>query len=67
MQKVIALVKTTLRDLEQAIAGNIIMNENLQDALDAIYDSRVPKAWLNISWDLNSLGSWMGDLGRRSA
>jgi dynein heavy chain len=54
-----------LKELDQAIAGTIIMTEHLQDALDAIYDARVPKKWLSISWELNSLGSWQGDLIKR--
>ncbi|CAL6017562.1 Outer-arm_dynein gamma [Hexamita inflata] len=67
IQKVLSTVKSTLKDLEQAIAGTIIMSEHLQDTLDAIYDARVPKKWLAISWELNSLGSWQADLIRRCA
>jgi len=65
MQKVLTTVKTTLKDLELAIGGSIIMSEHLQDTLDAIYDSRVPKKWLQISWDLNALGVWSADLSKR--
>lgn len=67
IQRVLTLLKTTLRDLEQAIAGTIIMTEDLQDALDCIYDARVPKKWLAISWDLNNLGLWLIDLQKRCA
>lgn len=65
MQKVLTLVKTTLKDLDLAIGGSIIMSEHLQDALDAIYDSRVPKKWLQISWELSALGTWTADLQKR--
>lgn len=41
------------------------MTEDLQDALDCIYDARVPKRWLAISWDLNNLGLWLQDLSKR--
>ena len=43
------------------------MTEHLQDALDAIYDARVPKKWLAISWDLFALGSWVISLNQRIA
>ena len=45
MQKVISTVRTTLKDLKLAIDGTIIMNENLRDALDNMFDARVPGFW----------------------
>ena len=45
MQKVIATVRSTLKDLKLAIDGTIIMNENLRDALDNMFDARVPGFW----------------------
>jgi dynein heavy chain len=45
MQKVISTVRTTLKDLKLAIDGTIIMNENLRDALDNMFDARVPAFW----------------------
>ena len=49
MQKVIAAVRTTLVDLKLAIDGTIIMSENLRDALDNIFDARVPGLWRKVS------------------
>ena len=49
MQRVIATVRITLQDLKLAIDGTIIMSENLRDALDNIYDARVPSAWRKVS------------------
>jgi len=54
MQKVITAVRVTLSDLLLAIDGTIIMSENLRDALDNIYDARVPSLWRKVSyrvWD----------------
>ena len=48
MQKVISLVRSNLVDLKLAIDGTIIMNENLKDALDNIYDARVPGLWKKV-------------------
>jgi dynein heavy chain len=45
MQKVISTVRSTLKDLKLAIDGTIIMNENLRDALDNMFDARVPAFW----------------------
>lgn len=61
MQRVISTVRNTLVDLKLAIDGTIIMSENLKDALDNIYDARVPGLWrkvrqfetLNIEWNVD--------------
>lgn len=45
MQRVITVVRQTLSDLKLAIDGTIIMSENLKDALDNMYDARVPRLW----------------------
>lgn len=49
MQRVITAVRNTLVDLKLAIDGTIIMSENLKDALDNIYDARVPALWKKVS------------------
>jgi len=41
-----------------AIDGTIIMSENLRDALDNIFDARVPTLWRKISWESTTLGFW---------
>jgi dynein heavy chain len=48
MQKVIASVRRTLNDLKLAIDGTIIMNETLRDALDAMYDAKIPFVWQKV-------------------
>ena len=48
MQKVISSVRTTLQDLKLAIDGTIIMSETLKDALDNMYDARVPNNWKKV-------------------
>ena len=48
MQRVITTVRNTLVDLKLAIDGTIIMSENLKDALDNIYDARVPALWKKV-------------------
>ncbi|XP_024940596.1 dynein heavy chain 8, axonemal [Cephus cinctus] len=66
MQKVIKLVRVTLKDLLLAIEGVIIMNEQLRDALDNIYDARIPQLWKARSWESSTLGFWFTELLERN-
>ncbi|XP_067008020.2 dynein axonemal heavy chain 8 [Anabrus simplex] len=67
MQRVIKVVRQTLKDLLLAIEGTIIMNEALRDALDNIYDARIPNFWKKISWVSSTLGFWFTELLERNA
>ncbi|GAB1610879.1 dynein axonemal heavy chain 5 [Argonauta hians] len=66
MQKVIGLVRATLSNLKLGIEGTIIINESLRDALDNIFDARVPPQWKKISWEASTLGFWFTDLLERN-
>ncbi|KAM9349881.1 dynein axonemal heavy chain 8-like [Symphorus nematophorus] len=66
MQRIISLVRTSLTDLKLAIDGTIIMSENLRDALDNIFDARVPNLWRKISWESSTLGFWFTELLERN-
>uniref|UniRef100_A0A8C3R483 Dynein heavy chain 8, axonemal n=1 Tax=Cyanoderma ruficeps TaxID=181631 RepID=A0A8C3R483_9PASS len=48
------------------LPGTIIMSEELQDALDNIYDARIPKLWFRISWESTTLGFWFTELLERN-
>ncbi|XP_076677676.1 dynein heavy chain 8, axonemal kl-3 isoform X2 [Andrena cerasifolii] len=62
IQVVIKLVDVVLKDLLLAIEGVIIMSEELRDALDNIYDARVPALWKARSWESSTLGFWFTEL-----
>jgi dynein heavy chain len=62
MQSIISMVRLTLSNLILAIDGTIIMSADLQDALDNMYDARVPNAWKKISWLSSSLGFWYTEM-----
>ncbi|XP_076617159.1 dynein axonemal heavy chain 5 isoform X1 [Chaetodon auriga] len=66
MQRVISSVRSTLTDLELAIDGTIIMSEDLRDALDCMFDARIPRLWLRLSWPSATLGFWFGELLERN-
>lgn len=66
MQKVLGLVRITLKELILAIEGTIIMNESLRDALDSIFDALVPEIWRRGSWESNTLGFWFTELLERN-
>uniref|UniRef100_A0A3B4XA16 Dynein axonemal heavy chain 8 n=1 Tax=Seriola lalandi dorsalis TaxID=1841481 RepID=A0A3B4XA16_SERLL len=66
MQRIIRVVRTSLTDLKLAIDGTIIMSENLRDALDNIFDARVPNLWRKISWESSTLGFWFTELLERN-
>ncbi|CAK6983241.1 LOW QUALITY PROTEIN: dynein axonemal heavy chain 5-like, partial [Scomber scombrus] len=62
MQRVISSVRSTLTDLKLAIDGTIIMSEDLRDALDCMFDARIPRLWLRLSWPSATLGFWFSEL-----
>ncbi|XP_059149715.1 dynein axonemal heavy chain 5-like isoform X1 [Physella acuta] len=66
MQSVITAVRSTVIDLKLAIDGTIIMSETLRDALDSIYDGRIPSAWKKISWDSSTISFWLNELQDRN-
>eukprot|EP00998_Keelungia_sp_KM082_P008622 NODE_480_length_1886_cov_75.477544_g473_i0.p1 GENE.NODE_480_length_1886_cov_75.477544_g473_i0~~NODE_480_length_1886_cov_75.477544_g473_i0.p1 ORF type:complete len:610 (-),score=202.98 NODE_480_length_1886_cov_75.477544_g473_i0:55-1791(-) len=65
LQVVIVLIKRTLQDLKLAIAGTIIMSAELQDALDSLYDAKVPARWVKVSWPSPNMGLWFADVVKR--
>ncbi|XP_041817844.1 dynein heavy chain 5, axonemal [Chelmon rostratus] len=66
MQRVISSVRSTLTDLKLAIDGTIIMSEDLRDALDCMFDARIPRLWLRLSWPSATLGFWFSELLERN-
>lgn len=64
--QIIVLVRSTFKDLLLAIEGTIIMSEQLRDALDCIFDAKVPTIWLRGSWTSSTLGFWFSELLERN-
>jgi hypothetical protein len=56
-----------MNDMVAAIEGTIIMTADLVDAINQVYDFRVPVKWqfqagAEISWLTPSLGGWIKGL-----
>jgi len=58
IQKVIKLVGRTLKNLKLAVAGTIILSEDLVEAINCLYDATVPGRWKKISWASPLIGLW---------
>ena len=67
LQRVITAVRSICSDLKLAIDGTIIMSEQMSDALNQIYDARIPGVWSKISWASSTLGFWFTELVDRHA
>lgn len=50
------------QNLRLAIAGTIALSGNLIDALDALFNARIPAFWLPKSWEAATLGNWFAGM-----
>merc|ERR1712167_554121 len=68
LQKVIAKVRFVLTQMQGVINGEVVMTPEFQQALESIYDARVPPTWLHtpggdeFSWLNKTLGLWFTSL-----
>jgi len=73
MHSIIEKVTTTLKEIVLSIDGQIIMTPSLANAIDCVFDSKVPYDWMydttgaEISWLYPLLGSWFTSLNKRNA
>jgi dynein heavy chain len=59
---VLKVTRTTLSNLRLAIEGTIILTPDLQDALESLFNARIPGKWLALSWESATLGNWFNGL-----
>ena len=65
IQMVLSLVRRYLTNLKLALEGTIVMNDEMKQTLDQMFDARVPSKWLKISWQSSTLGFWFTELLER--
>lgn len=62
----INIVRSSLGDIKKAIVGEVLLNESLEGALNAILIGKVPELWLDKSYpSLKPLGGFVKDLCER--
>lgn len=59
------LTVTTLKNLRLAISGTIALSGPLIDAVDALFNARIPDSWMKKSWEAATLGNWFTGLLQR--
>jgi len=60
------VIRNTLEQVIQGIEGTIIMNNELEEIVNNIYDNILPKNWIKISYPSEKpLSSWMIDFYQR--
>jgi dynein heavy chain len=64
---IIDLTTRTLKNLRLAIAGTVALAGDLIQALDSLFDARIPAVWLKKSWEAATLGAWFSGLIARFA
>ncbi|KAJ1520022.1 hypothetical protein ONE63_004252 [Megalurothrips usitatus] len=58
----LVVIRDSLKELQKAIRGEVVMSTQLEEILDCIYEGRVPSAWLKTYSSMMPLGSWTRDL-----
>ena len=65
LNTIIGLGTSTMKSLRLAIAGTIALSEVLVEALGALFNAKIPAAWLKKSWEAATLGNWFSGLLQR--
>jgi dynein heavy chain len=61
-------IKKSLRDMKKAIKGEILMSENVENALISMCDGQIPAMWIGAGFNsLRPLGSYIKDVKVRLA
>jgi len=66
--RLIAVVHSSLKDINLALKGKILMSSQLERASKQLFDGKVPEMWMERSYpSLKPLGSYISDLKQRLA
>lgn len=57
---------TSLKLIQKALVGDIVMTEDLEKMADAIFNNQVPPSWVKKGFlSLKPLASWIDDCNKR--
>lgn len=61
------LLGSSMSELRRALLGELQISPDMQDIMEALADSKVPRAWEKAAYpSRRALGAWVADLGDRS-
>ena len=64
--KLLLMIQTSLRSLQKAIKGEMVMTTELETMANSLFDNTVPKNWESVAYpSLKPLSSWVDDLVER--
>ncbi|XP_054276499.1 dynein axonemal heavy chain 6-like [Macrosteles quadrilineatus] len=64
--KLVRVIHSSLKELQLAIKGLVVMSEQLEEVYTSFLNNQVPKLWAKTAYpSLKSLGSWIRDLELR--
>ena len=63
--KLLSYLRQSCVQLQKGIKGLVVMSSDLDEMFNALYNGRVPAAWLKTYPSLKGLGSWTRDLLQR--
>ncbi|XP_068088957.1 dynein axonemal heavy chain 14 isoform X3 [Hyperolius riggenbachi] len=62
----LSVIHSSLRALQQAVRGEIILNKSLEEVYNSLANLKVPELWQRYSYEsCKLLGSWVDDLVQR--
>ena len=66
--RLLTVVRDTLRDIQKAIKGEVVMSMDLESMAGSMYNGTVPTLWSTVAYpSLKPLSSWVQDLLQRLA
>lgn len=64
--KLVSVISSSLKELQKALKGLVVMSAELESVGNAMFDGRVPELWMGQSYpSLKPLGSYVNDLIER--
>jgi dynein heavy chain len=64
--RLLSLMRSSLRDLMRALRGEMVMTEELEQMADSLFNNQVPDLWNTVAYpSLMPLAAWVNDLNAR--